>query len=173
LDATPIYDRVAYIAPWMQGLIVFCLAGAIAGAVIPIWLGETGPDAWLGPVLLVICVLPAMALAWRVRVQVTPEAVVLRWGIVPYPVMVFPLQDIEWYRVVKFRALMDFGGWGWRLGPRGSRCYNLAGNTGVELKIGGRSYIVGVPDPEVLANALRSVSGAEPRPPAEWKANTD
>lgn len=160
-----LYDRTVYLVAWAIILMVACVVGVGLGVLSE----EPGSsDALVGLIVLVLCIFPAMALAVRFRVTVDHEAVRIHWGLFAYPTSVFALAAVESYRVCRFRPLVDFGGWGWRMGRGGSRCYNLRGSTGVELVIGGRSYIIGVPDPQSLVEAIQTATGRKPDPEGEW-----
>ena len=97
------------------------------------------------------------------RVIVTPVELTIIWGYLGLLRSRFPLDTVESFQAVTFSPLRDFGGWGWRLGRDGRRCYNTHGDQGVELMIGGRGYVVGVDDPEQLSAALETALGRKRR----------
>lgn len=51
--------------------------------------------------------------------------------------------DIESFQVVKYKPIVDYGGWGFRLGMGGT-AYNVAGNMGLKLKFKtGKHLLIG------------------------------
>lgn len=165
---TVLYDRVQHFA-WPA---TFLLLAALMGAPVVALMtpGAVRPgEAWallVGPALGLLTI----ALIWRLRVVVTPRELRLIWGFAGVLQSRFALDPVESFRVVHFHPIRDFGGWGWRLGRKGSRCYNTSGNRGVELRIGGQSYVIGVRDPEILAQALESATGRRQAPPGTFGA---
>ncbi len=162
------YEHTEYLHPIFNALILLCIATSAAASVAVVMGGEgTSADAF-GVVIAVVVLVPVWVVFSRTRVEVTQEEVVLTWGLVGRPQSRFSLSDVEAFRVITFRPLWDFGGWGWRMGRGGSRCYNLRGSTGVELRIAGRSYIIGVSDAQGLAEAIQTATGKQPETPGDW-----
>jgi hypothetical protein len=160
-DSQPVlYDRAFSFHPGFTLLMIFSLA-CVLGAFMAPWLTgkvmepqeRLATEVGSGAVALVV--LGIFGLMWRMQVTLTPVELIITWGYLGVLRSRFPLDSVTAYRVVTFSPLRDFGGWGWRKGRDGRRCYNTRGNTGVELTIGGKGYIIGVSDPEELAQALR------------------
>ena len=122
----------------------------------------------VGVATMVVVAFTTFGLFWRMRVAVDSEELVITWGYLGWIRMRLRLPNVEAYRIVTFRPIRDFGGWGWRMGRNGCRCYNTSGNQGVELKIGGRQFIVGVSDPPELAHALELATRMRPGEPSEF-----
>jgi hypothetical protein len=65
-----------------------------------------------------------------------------------------PLCQVRAARAVEYDPIRDFGGYGFRSGPRG-RAYIARGNRGVELELqDGRKILVGSQDPARLAECI-------------------
>jgi hypothetical protein len=167
-DEPVLYDRTHHF-PWPLTVVLVGALGA-APAVAALTPGAVKPgDSWallVGPAIALV----ALGLFWRLRVIVTRHELRLIWGFFGVLQSRFVLDQVDCFRVVTFRPVRDFGGWGWRLGRNGSRCYNTSGNRGVELRIGGKSYIVGVEDPQILAQALESATGRRQAPAGTFSA---
>ncbi len=72
---------------------------------------------------------------------------------------VFPLQEIEAYRVVRNPW---YYGWGIRFTPRGW-LFNVSGFSAIELQMkNGKRYRIGTDDPENLARSLQSALNDSP-----------
>lgn len=163
-----LYDRNNDFAwPFTVMLVGALLAAPVVALMTP---GAVKPDErWallIGPIMGLV----AIGLIWRLRVIVTRREMRLIWGFLGLLQSRFALSGLESFRVVTFNPLRDFGGWGWRLGRGGNRCYNTSGNRGVELRIGGKSYIIGAQDPDVLAQALESATGRRQASPGIFGA---
>jgi len=68
-------------------------------------------------------------------------------------------EDIARFEVKKYNPIMDYGGWGIRLGTsRKGNAYNVSGNMGVlfELK-NGKKFMLGTQNPESIKSALNKL----------------
>jgi hypothetical protein len=67
-----------------------------------------------------------------------------------------PLSNVVSFRVVDYRPIRDYGGWGLRYSLRRKRwAYNVKGSRGVEIDLSdGRRWLIGSQRPEELAEAL-------------------
>jgi len=66
-----------------------------------------------------------------------------------------PITGIVRYRVVQYRPILDYGGWGIRAGRDGERVLNARGDRGVRLELAdGSSLLIGSQRPEELAETL-------------------
>jgi len=167
------YDGSTTLAPVFIALLVVALAMGIVATSMPLLNGDAQakgqvPLALVGIAVVVIAVVLPLGMFLGLRVIVTEADVLLFWGLFGWIKMQFRIQDVESFRIVTFRPLWDFGGWGWRMGKDGSRCYNMQGNRGIELRIGGRSYIIGVDDPENLAQAIELSTTRKADHPGDW-----
>ena len=84
-----------------------------------------------------------------------------------YPIHLSPrkilYETITGYRVITYRPIRDYGGWGLKCGPKG-KAYNVSGNRGVELEFSdGKKLMLGSQRPEELASALENVMGGQKR----------
>jgi hypothetical protein len=68
-----------------------------------------------------------------------------------------PLDGVRSCRALVYRPILDYGGWGIRVGL-GKRAYNVSGNRGVELEYeGGRRLLIGSKRSDQLAGAIESI----------------
>ena len=68
-------------------------------------------------------------------------------------------EDIAKFEVKKYNPIMDYGGWGIRLGTsKKGNAYNVSGNMGVlfELKTG-KKFMLGTQNPESIRSALNKL----------------
>ena len=70
-----------------------------------------------------------------------------------------PLESIRCASAVTYRPILDYGGWGIRMGRKGW-AYNTSGNRGVELELDtGKLLLVGSQRPKELAAAIEMRKG--------------
>lgn len=160
------YDRtLQFPAGWsllLAGILVLTIAiGPLTGQTM-------SPSDRVAIGVTVALLALVVLLMWRMRVVVTQERLTILWGFLQWLKIRIDLKDVEALRTVTFRPIRDFGGWGWRGGRAGSRCYNTSGNSGVELRIHGRAVIIGVPDTAELASVLATVTGLKLGPPGPF-----
>ncbi|MCE5217259.1 hypothetical protein LLH03_09550 [bacterium] len=160
------YDRVCQFPAGWSLLLVGILVLTVA--VGPLTGQPMSPSDQVALVVTVGLLALTILLMWRMRVVVTQERLTILWGFLQWLKIRIDLKDVEAIRTVTFRPLRDFGGWGWRGGRGGSRCYNTSGNSGVELRIHGRAVILGVPDPAELASVVATVTGIKQGPPGPF-----
>jgi hypothetical protein len=111
-----------------------------------------------------LLILPAMF--GRLVLEVDEGAVTARFGYLGWPAQRVPLSHIERARIVSYRPIRQFGGWGIRVGRfegEKTSVYSVRGTRGVLLelteprRISGartRRFLLGSGDPERLVAAI-------------------
>jgi hypothetical protein len=92
----------------------------------------------------------------RLEVQVTRTD--LRFRLFPLHLhwREFPLATIVKAEAVTYRPILEYGGWGIRIGRKGW-AYNISANQGVQVTLeSGKSFLLGSLQPEELAIAIQS-----------------
>ena len=139
---------------WVHALILGALgSSAITVAFLP---ADAGRWWIIIPILIGVGVYTVFN---PMTVEVDGEAMHVRFGQFGWPRWIFPIDQIEDARVVTFRPLRDYGGWGIRRGEEGY-CLNERGDSGVRFEHVGNTYTVGSDDPERLLEILRT-AGAD------------
>lgn len=68
-----------------------------------------------------------------------------------------PLEEVKTFRVVTYRALREYGGYGIKYGWK-SKAFTVSGDRGVKLELhSGRSTLLGSQRPEEMAEALAKI----------------
>jgi hypothetical protein len=68
-----------------------------------------------------------------------------------------PLDGVRSCRSIRYRPILDYGGWGIRMGFR-KKAYNVSGNAGVEIEYeDGRMLLIGSRKADQLAGAIDSI----------------
>jgi len=147
---------------WILILVGFIAMLAWYSFLLQIVLGEPfgtnpAPDILVLALLVLFGILfPVWFLVMRLEVQVTRTD--LRFRLFPLHLQwrEFPLATIVKAEAVTYRPILEYGGWGIRIGRKG-KAYNISGNRGVQVTLeGGRSFLLGSLQPEKLALAIQS-----------------
>jgi len=114
-------------------------------------------DAWLGaigPAVIALVVLLLLSLS-HLDVDVTDEGIVIAFRYV-WPARRIAFGDIVGLEVKRYRPLLDYGGWGVRLGPAGW-AYSTGGSDGVKLRLRkGIPVLIGSAHARELEAAIRA-----------------
>ena len=107
---------------------------------------------------LLICLALPLVLAvglLQMTTEVTPTEVRVWFGWVPIYRRVVSITGIQRYHVIRYRPILDYGGWGIRTGPDGERVLNARGDRGVRLELAdGTKLLIGSQRPEELAETI-------------------
>ncbi len=111
--------------------------------------------------------LPGLFLATRLRTEVREDGVHVRFTPFHLRDRFFPLDTLARVEAVTYNPLLEFGGWGLRLGP-GGWAYNVSGRRGVRLTFtNGKKLLIGSAKPEAFVDAVEeavSMRGGRTRP---------
>ena len=119
-----------------------------------------GPD-WMVWLIVVLCgvLIPVGFLLAKLDVRVSAAG--LRLHYVPFRNRWIDASDLVDWKVVEYRPLREWGGWGIRYGFRRGWAYTAYGNRGVQLTLaGGKRLLVGSQRPEALAAGLDALRQA-------------
>jgi hypothetical protein len=129
-----------------------------AGAGLPLAWSRGGPGATT-PILFAAAVIGWM-LTVRLETEVRDDALALRFRRLWFP-KTFQWPEIERVEAIRYRPILQYGGWGIRRSWTGEPIWNVSGNRGVRLHLrNGKTFVVGSSDAERLAEAIRSRLGA-------------
>ena len=158
-------DQVSYQEstswPAWVGLVTL---GSFGAAALGIW---RDPEVGRSTALLLSALFALLAAAFwvllgRLQVQVTRSELVIGFGHVPLIRKRVPFADISGVESVKYRPLLEFGGWSIRFGRGGKRAWTIRGNRAVRLQLkDGRQLYVGSQVPERLAERIRAARGRD------------
>ncbi len=113
------------------------------------------PDAVVWGLWVVFgIVFPVFFLSLKLTTEVRPDSLHIRF--VPGHRRVIKLEEIKSVEVREYRPLREYGGWGIRYNAKYGMAYNVSGNKGVLVELtSGKRVLIGSPEPDRLANALR------------------
>ena len=140
---------------------VVWIAVGVTGFVIARTL--TMPEVQRAGALGTMAVLPALVMAWllltRLETEVREDGVRLRFRYLWFP-KVLPWDQIQSAEAVRYRPLVEYGGWGIRRGWGGNWAWNVYGSRGVLLRLNdGKSFLIGSAQADSLADAIRRRMG--------------
>ncbi len=98
-------------------------------------------------------------LFWKTRLitEVDNRSIQVRFPPFFLKAKVFPTDTIEEYRIRQYKPLLEYGGWGIRLGRKG-RAYNVKGKTGLQLVFkGGKRLLIGTQRGDALNRAVKKM----------------
>ena len=66
--------------------------------------------------------------------------------------------DIQSLEVRKYKPIMEYGGWGYRISPRNGKAFNIKGSWGLQLVLSnGDKLLLGTQKPEELKKAIEQL----------------
>lgn len=87
--------------------------------------------------------LPWLMAACRLMTAVTPDGIIVRFAPFHLRARIIPHSGIRQFAARRYNPLLEYGGWGLRLG-RGGQALNASGNEGVQLVLtNGRRLLIG------------------------------
>ena len=156
MESEPIFEEVQYpLWPFMA----IGVGGSVIGG-LGIAAGLRGL-ARIGAAGGFITLLLGLGAAFLVpmRTTVTPERVEARFGLMTS--FRIPLAEIASAEAVRYNPLLEYGGWGIRIGRTGV-AYNMRGDEGVQLVLtSDRRILIGSRRADELADAIQRLSGSE------------
>lgn len=110
-------------------------------------------------VLVAVGILAAVVTATSVRAAAGPNGVTIRWGLVGWPRLTYPLADIVHAEVIKLSWFWVSWGFWWT--PRRTCCTVRGGPTLRLVLRNGRTVTVSVPDPTAAVTSLNDARAAQ------------
>ncbi len=163
MTAAPIvvYREEQWFARWVYGLLA-AVMGVVCAALYfapagPVAAELPGTNGGLPFALMIGMSLPPLLLVGLLKMttQVSATELQVWFGLVPTYRHVLSLDSIRGVEVVKYRPVLDCGGWGIRWHRGGGRVLNARGNRGVRLTLDDGSHLlVGSQRPEELARVI-------------------
>lgn len=146
--------------PWLWVLLVGCAAWFTWAAWQQLGQGEpvgSNPMGDAGRLIawaLAALGLPGLFLLTRLRTEVREDGVYLRFSPFHRRDRCFPLEELARVESVTYNPVLEYGGWGIRIGRRGW-AYNVSGRLGVRLTLGsGKEILIGTRNPEAFVDAV-------------------
>ena len=147
---------------WVWVIIAAIAAGAWYGAYVQLIDGRPfgsnpAPDGVLALCWLLFGIgMPLLFSRLELETEVRDDGVYVRFFPFHLKFRYFPFSRIESAEARAYAPLLEYGGWGIRIGPAG-RAYNVKGRWGVQLLIrAGQKLLIGTQEPHRLASEIAS-----------------
>ena len=145
---------------WVEGLLLFVNTLFIIFYFNEVFLSaHPNREATIGLLSsIAICAIVTFLIkSIKLITQVTPDGIRVRFSPLQTRFQLYRWDDIEQLFIRTYNPLLEYGGWGLRLGPSGS-AYNVSGNVGLQLVLrGNHRILIGTAKPELLLEALRTL----------------
>lgn len=150
---------------WLWVLIMACNGIIFYAAFRQIVLDDafgknTMDDAGMIITMIMIIGVNALLLAMRLETSVYEEGIVVRFFPFHLKLRQFAWTDISSAEVRTYSPIREFGGWGLRIGLRGSgKAWNVSGNKGLQLVFKNRKkLLIGTQKGQEMIEVLEKVS---------------
>lgn len=109
--------------------------------------GEKSPPEVI--MILVFCILFLIwGISIRLKTTINEKGINVNFMGIPFCNKHFNWVDIQSVSIIEYSPLLDYGGWGVRIGLKGW-CYNVSGKTGIKLiRTNGTTFLIGTQKPE-------------------------
>jgi len=120
---------------------------------------KPAPDIMVWIIFILVGIgLPGFFCALKMVTDVRSDMIHVRFF--PFVSRSIYFRDIATYKVIEYRPIRQFGGWGIRWSPRSGLAYNVSGNKGLQLELlNNKKILVGTQKPEEFAGALKTAMG--------------
>lgn len=167
-ERRPIYQEVQRVRQWyvwlpVLGFAAFIWYGAVDQLIFGYPFGENPmPDGVFVVFWGLFGVLfPIGFAAMNLTAEVRHDGLYIRYFPFHVHFKKIAFQDIESYRMVHYRPIRRFGGWGIRFNLKGERAYNMSGSEGVEPHLrDGLVVVIGSRRARTLKKALDRAGAA-------------
>jgi hypothetical protein len=156
------FEETQYLRWWLNAIMAggcVLLGGALMATALAE--GSSMSPAIAVPLLVLLLLVGIILLFFRMTTTVYRDRIVVRFGWTNLVRFTIPLAEVKSCRPVTYRPLLEFGGWGIRLGWKGRRAYSMRGNRAAEVVTTRRTILIGSDVPEQLCAAVNSLL---PRP---------
>lgn len=156
------YREEQHFHDFLMGLLVLAMLFVVFVTTVAVVFARPGDALLLAIAPVVVVLIAALISLSHLDVDVTDSGVTIAFRHL-WPTRRIAFQDIVGLEVKHYRPLIDYGGWGVRIGPAGW-AYTTGGDVGVKLRLRkGLPVLIGSRHPEDLEAAIRA--GVEAQAP--------
>ena len=118
------------------------------------------PDGFLILVVAVGIFMSGVVISMRLETEINEQGIHYRFFPLIRTFKSISFDELQEPSVRKYRPIVEYGGWGFRIGLRGTgKALNMSGNQGLQLVFkDGKRLLIGTQEPEALREALASFS---------------
>jgi hypothetical protein len=145
-----------------MGLLLVVMVFVVGVTVVAVVFSRPGDALLLAIAPVVVVVIASLVSLSHLDVDVTDTGVSIAFRHL-WPTRRIAFDDIVGLEVRRYNPLLEYGGWGVRLGPKGWG-YMTSGNEGVQLRLRkGLPVLIGSVHPHKLEEAIRAGVEAHPQ----------
>jgi len=157
-----VYEETTHLPLWVTAVLIAVILASSWPLVSVVRAAGAGPvsaGAWIGAGTPALLIAAMYGLFGKMTTQVRRTSVRIAFGYIDLIEKVIPFDEIEDAEAMRYRPIVEFGGWGIRWGwGRSKRAWTLSGNEALVLHLtDGTHFYVGSEHPERLLTALRGV----------------
>jgi hypothetical protein len=121
--------------------------------------GEVISNAGLIIALVTIILVNILFYMLRLETKINRKGILVRFFPFSSKFTLYPWEKINSAQVVKYRPLLDFGGWGYRISITGKgRALNVSGDEGLQLVFNNKDkLLIGTQQSEKMKNFLQQI----------------
>lgn len=161
------YEEQRFRQPWMwvlMGIVALLAVGVFGyGLYQQLILGKPwGDDPMSNTALITLAIIVWIVdgvivwLLYSITLKVGVDSTSVYIHFTPFTKRTIPLSDIRHCEVRTYSPLLEYGGWGVRLGWRGGMAYNVMGDRGVQLQLkDGSQILIGSQRAEELSAVIQ------------------
>ncbi len=122
-------------------------------------MSDTGLVLTAGLVFVVLIVSGFLLFSSILLVEVTNGSLYFTYKPFINKPVIYTTSDIERYEIRKYKPIMEYGGWGVRLGRRSvGKAYSVRGNIGLQLYLkNGKKVLIGTQRGDALLRAMKKM----------------
>ena len=125
--------------------------------------GRTISDLLSNPVIIftsiLVMILLLCFLIYRLETQVRTDGIYIRFFPFTLKFKKYPFEEISKAYIRQYNAIMEFGGWGYRIGWK-KKAFNVSGNQGLQLEFNDdNKLLIGTQKPDELAAVIEFHGG--------------
>ena len=135
------------------GITVFAVGGSIVMALMS---GKS--EGFVGSTIATLVTFAVLAMLGAAKLHVAIDSNTIYYRFPPFVNSEKSIHrdDLEEIYVRKYKALLEYGGYGYRFRFRSGRALNVAGNNGLQLILkNGKKILIGTQRPELMESAVR------------------
>ncbi len=160
-NATLLFREVQqFRQPWIWLVLTGTSLTALWAAVSPFFLDSDWQEHWILHIILILfglifgVGLPLVFYVTKLATEIRSDGLVISFYPLLFSQIKIPFHNIQSCVAIQYKPLQEYGGWGVRVGAKGT-AYNVSGDRGVQLElVNGRKILIGSGNAEYLSRTI-------------------
>lgn len=148
---------------WLLFVIASLVGLSVYAFIYQIIMGKNLGNSSMPDSMLIITVLltglslPVFFFLTELKTRVTEDGLYIKYFPFHRKWLFFSPVDIENFKKTKYRPILEYGGWGIRIGIN-KKAYNASGNMGIQLTLSdGKRLLIGTQKPDEFQSAMQEM----------------